>query len=76
MAMDSYAEAIRLDQIERQLERCAAIDDAFPPDNTDCARRTVRNCCCPCIATEESISNTLANGLLEAIAGHRLFRQR
>lgn len=59
MAIDSYAEAISLQQIEMQLARCAEQDAHHPPD-MDCARAAVRQSVCPCVLCEDAVVNTLA----------------
>ena len=54
---DSYSEAINLEQMERQLARCAALDVDHP--NEACARKTVMKSICPCMMCEDSICNAL-----------------
>ncbi len=66
MTIDSYAEAISLEHIERQLARCAAQDADHPPD-MDCARAAVRQSVCPCVLCEEAVCNTLATMVHERL---------
>ncbi len=60
---DCYSEAINLERIERQLARCAAIDAAPPLEK--CARKTVMQSVCPCMAAEDAICNTLTQAVYE-----------
>ena len=58
--VESYAEAISLERIEKQLARCAEHDADHPPDMA-CARAAVRQSVCPCILGEDAVCNTLAS---------------
>lgn len=69
MAFDTYAEAIPLDVIDRQIERCAAIDAAYPKDVDRCARQTVDRAVCPCMRCEDAICNTLTDLVAEEMLG-------
>lgn len=70
MAIEGYAEAIRLDRIERELAKCVALDAAYPPDDGDCARRTVLDSVCPCMLCEDAICNVLAANVHQQL-GHQ-----
>ncbi|HLU60730.1 MAG TPA: hypothetical protein VKZ99_00075 [Gammaproteobacteria bacterium] len=60
---EGYAQAINLERLERQLARCAELD-THPPER--CARKTVMQSVCPCIAAEEAICNVLTSTVHEA----------
>lgn len=63
---DSYAEAIDLERMERQLARCSAQDASHPPDAC-CARRTALESVCPCLLCEDAICNALTTAVYEAL---------
>ena len=67
MKQDGYSGTIDLGGLERRLARCAAMDKDFPGDLDWCARATVRDCVCPCMATEESICNALSSAVSESM---------
>jgi hypothetical protein len=67
MRYDDYAGAIDHAYLQRCLERCQALDELHPRDLDRCAREVVRDCTCPCIASEERICNALANSVSEAM---------
>lgn len=60
---EGYAQAINLERLERQLARCAELD-SHPLER--CARKTVMQSVCPCIAAEEAICNVLTSTVHEA----------
>lgn len=69
MRYDGYADAIDHAYLQRCLEQCQAHDQLHPPDLNRCAREVVRDCTCPCIASEERICNSLASSVSEAMLG-------
>ncbi|HEX7046804.1 MAG TPA: hypothetical protein VF275_04420 [Gammaproteobacteria bacterium] len=73
MAIEGYAEAIHLERIEKQLARCAAHDDAYPPD-VECARKAALDSVCPCMLCEDTICNVLTDTIYEHMTGVRSVR--
>lgn len=72
--IEGYAQAIDLNRMERQLERCSALDVAHPPAER-CARKTVMRSICPCMMCEDTICNALSAAVcceLESGGGNRL----
>ena len=69
MRYADYAGAIDHVYLQRCLERCQAFDELHPRDFDVCERQVVRDCTCPCIASEERICNALATSVSEAMTG-------
>lgn len=63
---EGYAQAIDIEQMERQLARCSAHDDEHPPTESD-ARRVALSSVCPCVLSEESICNALTTAVCEEL---------
>ena len=72
MKYDDYSGAIDHRALQRRLERCEAQDAADAFQSGSCARATVRDCVCPCVASEETICNALTSSVAEAMlrTGH------
>ncbi|MEJ8566319.1 hypothetical protein [Elongatibacter sediminis] len=69
MRYDDYAGAIEHRWLEYRLQRCSEQDYDQPADAGTCARKTVRDCVCPCIASEENICNALSASITESMLG-------
>lgn len=74
MKYDDYSGAIDHFELNRRLERCAAQDALEGFDAAACAHTTVKDCVCPCVASEEMICNALTSSVAEAMirTGHCL----
>lgn len=72
MRYDDYAGAIDTRAMQQRLESCAAQDDYDGLTYEECAHHSVRDCICPCIASEETICNALDSSISEAMSetGH------
>ena len=74
MNHDDYSGAIDYGALQRRLERCVEQDASESRELAACANATVRDCICPCVATEETICNALTSTVAEAMVrtGHCL----